>query len=323
MTEERKAVLVTGASGFVGRRLCERLKEAGARVIALGRNPAEGPWHGFIACDLSREGPGAEALAGIDIIFHLASKAHSLAETPGEAYLYQPVIVDGTERLLESAKEAGIGTFIYLSSVKAMGEGNPYQLPLVAMDETWPHTPQTPYGRAKAEAEERVHEAGLAHAVILRPTMVFGPGEKGNLPRMIEAVRRERFPPIPETGNRRSMIHVDDVVAFAIRAAQRPIAAGRTYILAHPDAVSTRGLYDAIRESLGKEKRSWSVPMSLLKLAACGGSLLGGLTGKRMPLDLETLEKLTGSAWYSGERAIKELDYTPRYSVRDWLTLGG
>jgi UDP-glucose 4-epimerase len=252
----------------------------------------------------------------------LASKAHAVAETAADADSYRPVIVEGTRRVVEAAREAGIGRFIFFSTVKAMGEGNPEGLPLAAMDETWPHTPQSPYGLAKAEAEQLVLESGLEHAVVLRPTMVFGPGEKGNLPRMVEAVRKGRFPPVPENGNKRSMIHVDDLVAFAIRAASRPVAAGRTYILTGPEAVSTRQLYDAIRESLGLPRQSWSIPGWLLGAAAALGSVLGGITGRRLPLDRETLGKLTGSAWYSSARAQRELDYRPRYDVLDWLRKG-
>jgi nucleoside-diphosphate-sugar epimerase len=164
--------------------------------------------------------------------------------------------------------------------------------------------------------------AGLGHAVILRPVMVFGPGEKGNLPRMIEAVRRGRFPPLPENRNKRSMIHVDDLVEYAIRAAARPIAAGRTYILAAPDPVSTRQLYDAIRESIGLPRQDWSIPEWLLKAGATAGSLVGALLGRRMPLDRETLGKLTGSAWYTSKRAQAELGYRAQRGVLEWLRKG-
>lgn len=322
MTERKQGILVSGATGFLGRRLCERLQREGERVVALGRKRSAGPWDEFIEADLAsgRVDPGQ--LGGIGTIYHLASKAHAVAETPADAESYRPVIVEGTRRLLEAAREAGIGRFIFFSSVKAMGEGNPDGLPLAAMDETWPHTPQSPYGLAKAEAEQLVRESGLEHAVILRPTMVFGPGEKGNLPRMVEAVRRGRFPPVPENGNQRSMIHVDDLMEFAIRAASRPIAAGHTYILAAPEAVSTRQLYDAIRASLGLPRQGWSIPAWMLTLAATAGSVLGGITGRRLPLDRETLGKLNGSAWYSAALAEKELDYRPQNGILEWLRKG-
>jgi len=320
----KRVTLVTGASGFIGRRLCERLRREGAHVVAVGRYESEGPWHEFRKVNLA-DGTGIdeELCRDVDILFHLAGKAHALAEGPGEKDEYEPVIVEGTRRLTEAARRGGVTSFLFVSSVKAMGEGNPDGLPLSPMDEGWPHTPQSPYGAAKIKAETLVHEAGFAHAVVLRPTMVYGPGEKGNLPRMVEAVRRGRFPPLPDTGNRRSMIFIDDLVEYLFRAATMPVAAGRTYIVTGPDAPGTRALYDAIREGLGFPGRETAIPYGLLSFAATLGSLGSFLLRRQVPLDRETLRKLTASAWYSGARAEKELRYRPLQSVLDWLRSSG
>jgi nucleoside-diphosphate-sugar epimerase len=115
------------------------------------------------------------------------------------------------------------------------------------------------------------------------------------------------------------MVHVDDVVEFAYRAACSTAATGKIYILSHSDAISTRVLYDSIRDSLGLKKKNWSIPLFCLKTAAWIGTLLGKISGKRMPLDMETLQKLTGSAWYSSARAEHDLGYRARHSVKQWL----
>lgn len=317
-----KTVLVTGARGFIGQKLCERLRRERLRIVGLGRSAEDGPWDDFLSVDLSQSGPEPEQLAGVDTLFHLASKAHAVAESASDAAEYRPVIVEGTRRLVEAARAAGVDRFVFLSTVKVMGEGNPEGLPLSPMDEDWPHTPQSPYGRAKWEAEQLVREAGFAHATILRPVMVFGPGEKGNLPRMVEAVNRNRFPPLPDTGNRRSMIFVQDLVEYIVRAATLPVAGGCTYILAGADAPGTRELYDAIREGLSLPPNPVSIPLWLLRAAATAGSMVSFVTGRRVPFDREVLRKLTGSAWYSGERACRELGYRPLMGVRDWLRQG-
>ena len=318
MEEPAETVLVTGATGFLGIRLCERLSAQGYPVIALGRRSCPGPWREFREADLEKPLP-EDCLAGVDTVFHLAGKAHALAESEGEESGYGSIIVEGTRRLLESAASAGVSRFIFVSSVKAMGEGNPPGQPLAPMDEGIPPEPVSPYGRTKAEAEKLVFGSGLPHTVVLRPVMVYGPGEKGNLPRMVNAVRQGRFPPLPDTGNHRSMVHVDDVIGAMLLASRTPQAAGRAYIITGKDAPSTRQLYDAIRTSLGMPAVDWSVPLWMLRAAAFFGSLIGGLLDRRMPLDCSTLEKLTGSAWYSSERAASEIGYRPSHGVIDWL----
>lgn len=319
MTPVGTKTLVTGATGFLGRRLCERLQAQGEHLIGCGRNRQEGPWVDFIEADLAGEGLPEESLEGVGTIYHLASKAHAVAETSVDLGSYRPVIVDGTRRLTKSAIGVGVGRFVYVSSVKAMGEGNPDGQPLEALNESVALAPQTPYGLAKAEAEKIVLKSGIPHVVVLRPAMVFGRGEKGNLPRMVEAVRNGRFPPLPDTGNRRSMVHVDDVVEYLIRSATTHCATGQVYILAHNEALSTRKLYDEIRRALGLEQVKFSVPLILLKVTAAFGTALGNLTGKRLPLDLDTLNKLTGSAWYSPALVEKDLDYKAQHSVVEWL----
>ena len=319
MSTGNETILVTGATGFLGRRLCQRLREEGARIRAVGRHRQEGPWDAFHEVDLAEASLPDAAMDGVSTIYHLASKAHAVTETAAEEDSYRPIIVEATLRLLEQARRHGVKRFIYMSSVKAMGEGNPPGMETVPLTEKSPHMPQGPYGLAKAEAEEVVQRSGIEHCVILRPVMVYGPGEKGNLPRMVEAVRKGRFPPLPDNGNRRSMIHVDDLVEFAVRAGVYPIAAGKAYILAGNDALSTRALYDAIRESLGLPAQDWSIPLFLLKGAALAGTLLGAVLNRRLPLDRETLGKLTGSAWYASALAQAELRYEPRHTVRDWL----
>ena len=319
MVEKSGSVLVSGATGFLGRRLCERLRREGEHVVALGRRAVDGPWDAFVEVDLARQELPRERLEGVTTVFHLASKAHAVAESAEETEDYRPIIVGGTRRMLRAASALGARQFIYFSSVKAMGEGNPEGLPLFPLDEESPHTPQGPYGRAKVEAERMVLGSAIPHTVVLRPTMVFGSGEKGNLPRMVEAIRRGRFPPMPECGNKRSMVHVDDVVEFALRAGQFPRACGRTYILCHSDPVSTRQLYDAIRVSLGMPLQPYSVPSWLLKGAAGAGSLAGALLGRRVPFDLETFAKLNGSAWYSPAKAEQDLRFKAQYGVLDCL----
>lgn len=306
MTTDKK-ILVTGASGFIGRRLCARLQAEGHHVVALGRHACAGPWDEFLACDLSDAGCEIP-LAGVASIYHLASKAHALSERPGDDSGYREIIVEGTRRILAAAERDGVAALVYLSSVKAMGEGN---FAGSMLDEKTEARPRSPYGEAKLAAEQLVLASALPHVAVLRPVMVYGPGHKGNLVRMAEAIRRHRFPPLRNNGNRRSLLHVDDLVEACLAAAANPEANRETVIVAGSRSYSTRELYDRLREEMGMRPVAWHIPDEGLFLAAKLGDLLGRLLKRRMPLDTDTAVKLVGSALFdnSKSRRLLQLDY--------------
>jgi nucleoside-diphosphate-sugar epimerase len=157
------------------------------------------------------------------------------------------------------------------------------------------------------------------HVVNLRLAMVYGLGGRGNLERMGRLVQRGLFPPLPETGNHRSLVHVDDVVAAMRLAAADDRANGRTYIVASPEAPSGRELFDALRAALAMPPRSWAVPASALRLAARLGDGLEAIMRRRLPLDSEALERLLGSAWYSPARIEREVGWRAKVLLADGL----
>ncbi|MDQ7010672.1 MAG: NAD-dependent epimerase/dehydratase family protein, partial [Mariprofundaceae bacterium] len=225
---------------------------------------------------------------------------------------------EGTRRLLEAAKAAGARRFVFFSSVKAMGEGGPG-----CLDETAGCRPETAYGKSKLAAERLVLEGGFVpEPVVLRLSMVYGPATKGNLPKMIEAVRKGRFPPLPETGNKRSMVHVDDVVAAALLAAEKPAAAGQTYIVTDGKAYSTRRMYEWVCEALDKPVPSWHIPVPALKALARMGDVIGRVRGRRFMFDSDALAKLTGSAWYDSGKICRELGFEAGIHLHEALRKG-
>ena len=204
---------VTGANGFLGSALCARLEARGDSVIQAARRLPGAPTRHRVQFDLSGPPLAANQLRDVACVFHLAGKAHALSETRQDETAYFNINTDGTRKLLESCRAAGVRRFVFFSSVKAMGEGG-----AEAQDESAGCSPDTPYGASKREAERLVLEGEyVPEPVVLRLSMVYGPTRRGNLPRMIEAVARGRFPPLPETDNRRSMVHVEDVVEAALR----------------------------------------------------------------------------------------------------------
>jgi len=258
------------------------------------------------------------ACQGARTVFHCAGHAHAFAAlSQSDAGQHWQVNFEGTRNLAEAAGQAGVQRFVFLSSVKAMAE--PGEL---CVDEDFPGEPATAYGQAKRAAEEAVLEAGRQygmHTVNLRLSMVYGSGGRGNLERMGRLVRRGLFPPLPETGNHRSLVHVDDVIAAMLRVAGDERAGGRTYIVAGPEAPSGRQLYDALREALGLPPCRWSVPAAVLRGAARCGDGLEILCRRRVPLDSEAVARLLGSAWYSPARIARELDWQAAISLRAGL----
>ena len=300
-------VLVTGASGFIGPSLCRRLQAQGKQVIAVMRRPAAGPWDQAYALTLGRDKVPDELLEGVDSVFHLAGKAHALADGPQAEEEYRLSNLQSTLDLLTAARGHPVRAFVYISSVKAMGEGGEE-----IEDETTEPNPRTPYGLTKLAAERQLLEGGaIPHPVVLRPSLVYGPDPKGYLALLIGAVRGGWFPPLPDVGNGRSMIHRDDLVEAMLLAAADPRAAGRTYLVADAEPYSTRQIYAAICNALGRTVPGWHLPLGLLRLAAGAGDAIGGLRGRRFFFDSDVLAKFIGSARYDGGLIRRELGFEP------------
>jgi nucleoside-diphosphate-sugar epimerase len=213
--------------------------------------------------------------------------AHALSERAGDEESYRRINVDGTRRVLTAAAAAGVPRIVFASSVKAMGNGRGRS------------EPETPYATSKLEAERLVLDGGLVvEPVVLRLSLVYGPGVEGNLGGMLRAVERRRFPPPPRIDNRRSMVHVDDVVRVAIAASESPGAVGRVLVVGDGVEYSTHAIYAAMLRALGRDVPAWTLPASLWLVLAALGDGWGALTRRRAPFDRDSHEKLFGSAWY-------------------------
>lgn len=322
-------VLVTGATGKLGRHLVQALLAREARVAILTRSTARARtlWPGadlaYRQADLQDPATLGPALEGIALVFHLAS----YAPLPGEAAIYEApahwtVSATGTRHLVAAALAAGVRRLVYVSSVKVMGEaaGAGSQ---PATEATVP-APDTLYGRAKLAAEGEVLAAGGTpgvHASVLRLPMVYGLAGQGNLARMIAAVAGHRFPPWPRHDNRRSAIHVEDAVRAALLCAGHPRAAGQVFLVTDGAPYSTRWLYERIRLALGRRVPSWGIPLAVLKTLAAMGSLGEKVTGRAMPLTLSSLDKLTGNAWYSAAKIGRELGFQARHNLDETIPL--
>ena len=207
-------VLVSGATGFIGSKLVNYLYKNDYDLRLLSRNCKS---KNTIQCDLLSDNIPHRALSNIDIVFHLAGFAHDTIGT-GETQNYYKLNVNATVRLANLAVKANVKRFIFLSSTKAGGIPHVNQ----CADENDQNDPECIYGKTKREAELRLLEIGRKsnmHISIIRPSLVYGPNVKGNLKLMLNGINRGWFPPLPEIGNRRSLIHVDDLVKAILLAA--------------------------------------------------------------------------------------------------------
>jgi UDP-glucose 4-epimerase len=278
-------ILITGANGFVGRHLCERLHGGGHEVVAAVRRGRtvriSAPVLVRTVADLGDLGPTTdwnEALADVDAVVHLAARVHVLGDNDPEAFSrFYRINVVGTERLIRAAADAGVRHFLFLSSVKVHGE---HTAPGIALTENSPLAPEDAYSRSKREAESVLRtiaaETGLA-LTILRPPLIYGPGVGANFERLLRAVY-DRFPlPLAAVENRRSLIFVGNLVDAIARCLECSDSFGQTFLVSDGPAVSTAALIRELAAALGRTPRLFRLPPPLLRL-------LGKLTDREAEL---------------------------------------
>lgn len=303
--------LVTGADGFIGSRLCARLDKLGVKVLRATRSPHVG---NGIVLDLEQNPLPSFKEFAPDVVFHLAARVHRFDGDSDAEGAHQRITVEGTNKLLMASLEAHVRRFVYFSSCAVMPAGVDHDL-----DESVEPHPNTPYGRAKLLAEQQVLSMNGARGlstVCLRLPTVYGPGHKGQLARMIDAIERGSFPPITELNGARSFVHVEDVVDAAILVADSPQAAGKVYVVAEDSAYTSRQIYEIVLESLHRRSPVWRIPKFLLMAAAAIGDLSERMTKRQSPFDSDMLRKISEPARFSAARIENELGFRPMRTLR-------
>jgi NADH dehydrogenase len=249
-------ILVTGGTGFVGPKVVRALRERDEPVRALVRDRRRATQLEAWGCELV-EGDMTDAASLRRAVEECEAVVHLVAIRTGKRRQFEAIMSGGTRDLVAAAQAAGLGRFVHMSAV---GTG----------DET---KDLTPYYRAKWEMEQAVKESGIPH-VILRPTFVFG-RDGGVLPTFIRQVRWSPVTPIVGSGEGRVQpIWVEDVAAFFAEAVRKEEAAGRTFELGGPDAVSWNDLFARIKRVLGARRATLHVPMPVMRAQAAVFELL-------------------------------------------------
>jgi nucleoside-diphosphate-sugar epimerase len=277
-------ILVTGATGFIG----SRLRSSGRALVRSKLNQND------VVGDLLNPDSLHAACSGIDTVFHCAGYAHAF--TSSDSSQHWRVNYEGTRNLIEAAGKAGVKRFIFLSSVKAMAPpGNQ------CVDELWPGDPTSAYGLSKRAAEEVVLASGLKYGmgvVNLRLAMVYGQGGRGNLERMALAIKRGWFPPLPDTNNQRSLVHVSDVISAMFCVARNPNTYGKTFIVADAYSYSGQEIYKFLREALGLPALGSAIPVSALRSIGVLGDIAQRIFKVKSPVTSELISRLLDSECY-------------------------
>jgi UDP-glucose 4-epimerase len=276
-------LLITGATGFVGRQLCLELGKRGidyAAVVRTGQHAA----HSRVIDGITQATDWQQALVGIDVIVHLAARVHVMNDTETDPLAaFRAVNVDATLNLARQAAAAGVKRLVFVSSVKVNGEAT-HGTPFTALDSP---APEDAYGISKHEAEQGLRliaeQTGL-EVVIVRPPLVYGPGVRANFLRLMQVVRLGLPLPFGAVHNARSMVALDNLVDLLITCSIHPAAAQQTFMVSDGDDVSLTRLLRLMAQAL--DKRIWLVPIpaglmlgsaALLGKSSVASRLLGSL----------------------------------------------
>ena len=312
------SIFVTGASGFVGRVVCERALSLGMRVKGSYRSlssesrvPSGVEKIHIPSVDGSTD--WSKALIGVNEIVHTAARVHVLRDSAVDRLAeFRRVNVAGTLKLARQAAEAGARRLIYISSIGVNG-AETFDMPFRADDKVAPHSP---YAVSKYEAElglrQIAQETGL-EAVIIRPPLVFGPGAPGNFNRLLLIVHRGIPLPLGAIRNRRSLVALDNLVDLIVTCLNHPAAANQTFLVSDGEDISTTVLLRRTAAAMGRPTRLFPVPGPVVRVAARllgKGDLAQQLCGS-LQVDMSKTRNLLG--WTPPVSVDEALNQTARY----------
>lgn len=299
-------VLVTGAGGFVGTRLVERLVCDARGLVRAGLRRPAAVAHGAepVLIDMDPQSDWRVAVNGIDVVVHLAARVHVMRETVADPEAeFRRVNVAGTLNLAEHAAAAGVRRFVFLSSVKVNGESGIYT-------EADAPAPDDPYGASKLEAETALRALAARTGIevtIVRPPLVYGPGVRANFHALMRAVAHGIPLPLGAVDNRRSLVALDNLLDFIVTCAVHPAAANETFLVSDGDDLSTPELVRRLARAMRRRAILIPVPPALLAAAA---ALIGQRAAAR---------RLLASLRVDITKARQQLDWTPPISVDEGL----
>jgi len=304
-------VLVTGASGFVGRTLLPVLSLRSHEIVAAMRtapSDRETPSNSVAIGDINAATNWSAALHGADAVVHLAARVHVMSENARDPLKeFRRVNTDGTLNLARQAAAAGVKRFIFLSTIGVNGNSTSHGKIFTENSASLPHDP---YSVSKHEAEvglRAISKSTGMEIVIIRPTLVHGSKAPGNFGKLTRLVAKGLPLPLASIDNRRSLVGIDNLVDFIMTCLEHPAAANETFLASDGEDLSTPDLIQRMARAMDRPARLLPVPKSVLMAAAA-------MLGKR-----DMAQRLCGSLQVDISKSRELLGWNPPVSVDEGL----
>jgi UDP-glucose 4-epimerase len=299
-------IVLTGGSGFLGSHLLNN--EAFQEALAIGRTQPDNHRH-FQIVSFDADDDLAEVFNDKEIVVHVAARAHVMNDTAKSPLNeFRHVNTVGTLNLAEKAAIAGVKRFIFISTVKVLGEQTE---PGQAFKNGDSFNPQDPYSISKVEAEVGLKLIGEAHGmeiVIIRPPLVYGKGVKGNFASLLKLARFPIPLPFGSIQNKRSLVSVENLVDLIVVCLNHPNAKNQTFLVSDDDDMSTSILFSRLADAGGYKAYIFSFPLVLLSISL-------RVLGKSA-----IYERLCGSMQVNIDYTKSQLGWKPPFKVKDSLS---
>lgn len=264
-------IAITGANGFIGRTLCDCLNERDFVVHGLTRTngaiAVKGSLKSFVVGALHGQTEFCSALDGCDVVIHTAARVHQMNDKASNEHLYDVVNVEGTKRLLEQSKEVGVKHFIFLSTVKVIGERTGDS----PISEHKSSKPEDPYAKSKLKAEAFIIEFCLQNDIrytILRLPLVYGAGVKANFAKLYALSSKPVPLPFKGLKQKRSLLYVENLCSAILNVLKAKSHQSGVYYLSDDDDVSVGELVSIMKRALHNNMPMFSVPTKLINTLA-------------------------------------------------------
>jgi dihydroflavonol-4-reductase len=318
MNRSGKSALVTGATGFIGQHLVKALLKRGDSVTCLirragNKQKTQNPCVRTVIGDLANKEALEDSVKGTDVIYHVAGAIK--AANRDEYFQINQV---GTRNLLEAAakKNPELSRFVHVSSLSAAG---PAQNGRALSEQDRPN-PISWYGESKLKSEQEVMRyAGVYPVTVLRPSAVYGPGDRETL--LIFRMIKHGLLITPGRSQRTfSLIHADDFSQACIRAGESASPSGEIYFISRPETFSWEDIARAIARFLGKSYLRFPCPEWIARAAGIGGDLWSRKTGRAATINSQKLKELLQPFWICNpSKAMTRLGFEPRIDLESGI----